>query len=81
MATSTSEVEPLPARRLPAPAVLLVLLGGVLYTVGMVVMVSGRPRLWPRVFSSHEVFHVLVVAASSVHFAAIARYVTGYGAA
>lgn len=66
------------ASRLPWPAILLVVLGGVFYTVGMVVMVTGRPRLWPQVFSSHEVFHVLVVAASSVHFAAIARYVSVY---
>jgi len=69
------------ARRLPWPSIMLIALGGVLYTVGMVVMVTGRPRLWPRLFSSHEVFHVLVVAASSVHFAAIARYVAGYGVA
>jgi hemolysin III len=69
------------AHRLPWPAILLVVLGGILYTTGMVVMVIGRPRLWPRVFSSHEVFHLLVVAASSVHFAAIAGYVAGHGAA
>jgi len=69
------------ADRLPWPAIMLIVMGGVFYTVGMVVMVTGRPRLWPRFFSSHEVFHVLVVAASSVHFAAIAGYVAGYGLA
>jgi len=69
------------AGRLPWPAILLIVLGGVLYTAGMVVMVTGRPRLAPRFFSSHEVFHLLVVAASSVHFAAVARYVAGYGLA
>jgi hemolysin III len=67
------------ADRLPWPAIMLIVMGGVFYTVGMVVMVTGRPRLWPHVFSSHEVFHVLVVAASAVHFAAIAAYVAGYG--
>ncbi len=67
------------AHRLPVSAILLILFGGVLYTVGMVVMVSGRPRLWPQVFSSHEVFHTLVVAGSSMHFAAIAGYVMRYG--
>jgi hemolysin III len=69
------------ADRLPWPAIMLIVMGGVLYTVGMVVMVTGRPRLWPQVFSSHEVFHVLVVAASTVHFVAIAAYVAGYGVA
>jgi hemolysin III len=68
------------ANRLPWPAIMLIVMGGVFYTVGMVVMVTGRPRLWPRVFSSHEVFHLLVVAASSVHFAAIATYVANHPA-
>jgi hemolysin III len=49
--------------------------GGVLYTVGMVMLVTNRPRLWPRVFSYHEVFHVLVVIATAVHFTAVWRYV------
>ena len=64
------------AERLPWPALLLIGLGGVLYTVGMILLVTGRPRLWPRSFSYHEVFHVMVVAASAVHFGAIARYLT-----
>lgn len=49
--------------------------GGIVYTIGMVIVVTQRPRLWPRVFSSHELFHVLVVTASVLHFAAILRYV------
>jgi hemolysin III len=53
-------------------------LGGVLYTVGMVLLVTNRPRLWPRVFSYHEVFHILVIAGSSVHFAVVARYLVRF---
>jgi hemolysin III len=49
--------------------------GGLLYTVGMVFLVTNRPRLWPRVFSYHELFHVFVVTASVVHFTAAYRYV------
>lgn len=66
--------------RLPWTALMLIALGGLFYTVGMVVLVTGKPRMWPRVFSSHELFHVFVVAASSIHFAAISRYVLRYGA-
>jgi hemolysin III len=55
--------------------VVLVGLGGIIYTVGMVIVVTQRPRLWPRVFSSHELFHVFVVTASALHFTAIARFV------
>lgn len=54
-------------------------IGGVFYTVGMVILVTNRPRLWPRVFSSHELFHVFVVAGSAMHFFVAARYVAQYG--
>lgn len=53
--------------------------GGVLYTVGMVILVTNRPRLWPRVFSYHELFHVFVVTASALHFTATYRYVIPVG--
>ena len=62
------------AQSLPWTALFMIGLGGVLYTVGMVFLVTNRPRLWPRVFSYHEVFHILVIAGSSVHFAVVARY-------
>ena len=62
-------------RRAGAGAVLLMALGGVLYTVGMVFLVTNKPRLWPRIFSYHELFHVMVVAATSLHFVATWRYV------
>ncbi|MCB2224668.1 MAG: hemolysin III family protein, partial [Actinobacteria bacterium] len=63
------------SQQVPWTALLLLGLGGVFYTGGMAIMVSGRPVLWPRVFSSHEVFHVFVIAGSSVHFAMITGYV------
>jgi hemolysin III len=67
------------AQRLPFPALLLTALGGVLYTVGMVFLVTERPRLWPRVFSYHELFHVCVVTASSLHWAMMFAYVAPLG--
>ena len=67
------------ARAAGVGAVALLAAGGVLYTVGMVIVVTGRPRLWPRVFSAHEVFHVLVVAASTLHFTATWRYLVPAG--
>ena len=35
-------------------------LGGALYCAGAVVYAIKRPRLWPKVFGFHEVFHILV---------------------
>ncbi|HSJ28146.1 MAG TPA: hemolysin III family protein [Acidimicrobiia bacterium] len=63
------------ADRVGGNVIVLLGIAGALYTVGMVFMLTGRPRLFPRVFSHHELFHVLVVAASAVNFAAILQYV------
>jgi hemolysin III len=52
-------------------ALVLVAIGGVLYTVGAIIYALGRPNPWPRVFGYHEIFHALVVAAAAVHFAAV----------
>jgi hemolysin III len=66
------------AHRAGLALVALIAAGGIVYTVGMVIVVTQRPRLWPRVFSSHELFHVFVVTASVVHFVGIYRYVAPY---
>ncbi len=63
------------ARQAGRGAVGLMAVGGVLYTVGMIFKVTRWPRLWPRVFSAHELFHVLVVAASAFHWLATYRFV------
>ncbi|MEX2424090.1 MAG: hemolysin III family protein [Acidimicrobiia bacterium] len=63
------------ADRLGGNVIVMLGISGVLYTVGMVFMLTGRPRLFPKFFSHHELFHVLVIAASAVNFAAIANYV------
>ncbi|REK21106.1 MAG: hypothetical protein DWQ40_04580 [Actinobacteria bacterium] len=61
-------------RQLGAGAVILLALGGLCYTGGVIVFLSKRPRLFPRTFSYHELFHVLVVAASFLHFLAVLQY-------
>jgi hemolysin III len=63
------------AERLGGNVIVMLSIAGALYTIGMVFMLTGRPRLFPRVFSHHELFHVLVIAASSVNFVAILKYV------
>jgi hemolysin III len=51
---------------------LLLLAGGLLYSLGAVAYATKRPNPWPRTFGFHEVFHTLVIAAALVHFVAIA---------
>ncbi len=67
------------ARRAGTDAVVLMAIGGGLYTVGMIFKVTRWPKLWPRVFSAHELFHVFVVAASAIHWTATYRYVLTAG--
>lgn len=55
-------------------AIAFIAIGGLFYTAGTVVFMAKRPRLFPRTFSYHELFHVLVVLASLSHFLAIALY-------
>ncbi|MFL6139464.1 MAG: hemolysin III family protein [Frankiaceae bacterium] len=49
----------------------LVAVGGGLYTAGALVYALRRPDPWPRWFGFHEVFHALTVAAFVVHYIAI----------
>lgn len=63
------------AERIGLAAIGLLLLSGLMYTVGMVMFASRRPKLFPRVFSYHELFHVLVVAGSATHFVLVFRYI------
>jgi hemolysin III len=45
--------------------------GGLLYTIGIPVLLVGRPDPWPRTFGYHEVWHAFTVAAGICHFATI----------
>lgn len=53
----------------------LIVAGGVAYTVGFPVLLSRRPDPWPTTFGYHEVWHLLVVVAAALHFAAVSNVV------
>jgi hemolysin III len=54
---------------------ILLALGGVLYTLGAVVYAIRRPDPVPAVFGYHEVFHILVIAAAVLQYAVIAFWI------
>jgi hemolysin III len=50
---------------------LLILAGGLFYTLGAVIYSLRRPDPFPRVFGYHELFHSLVIAAVALQYAAV----------
>lgn len=51
-----------------AVGVLLLVSGGVLYTLGALAYGFRRPNPWPRVFGYHELFHLATLAANAAFF-------------
>jgi hemolysin III len=56
-------------------ALILLAIGGVLYSAGAVIYARRRPDPAPEVFGYHEIFHLLVVAAAGCQYTAVALFV------
>jgi hemolysin III len=61
-------------RELGGAAIALIAVGGLFYTMGVFIFVKKWPVMFPRTFSSHELFHVTVILASVSHFLAVYFY-------
>ena len=59
-------------------AALLIALGGLQYSLGAAAYAFRRPRLWPRVFGYHELFHLAVISASVTFYVIVVRYAVPY---
>jgi len=67
---------PLWVGQLDATTLGLIFAGGVIYSIGAMVFIFERPNLG-RHFGFHELWHIIVMLASLLHFFAIVRIVTG----
>jgi hemolysin III len=54
----------------------LTVAGSIAYLVGMLMMIRHWPPLLPRIFSYHEVFHIIVIAAALTHFLAVRELIS-----
>ena len=52
-------------------SLVLLAVGGVLYTVGGVAYAIKKPNPWPGVFGYHEVFHAMTILAAICHYIAV----------
>ncbi len=57
-------------RALPAPGIMLLMAGGLVYTIGIVFFALSK-----RVAHMHGVWHLFVMAGSAFHYVAVVRYV------
>lgn len=62
-------------RALGPTGFVLLLIGGLAYSVGAAVYAAKRPNPVPGVFGYHEVFHACTIVGATVHFIVIAVYV------
>jgi hemolysin III len=66
-------------RAAPPGFFLWLLIGGIIYTVGALMLAAKWPRVaknaLPRVFGSHEIWHLCVIGGSCAHYWAIFAYV------
>jgi len=61
-------------RELGVAGFVLLMVGGLLHSVGAFVYATRRPDPWPTVFGFHEVFHLLVVGGIAAHYVVIAFF-------
>jgi hemolysin III len=59
-------------------AAVLMALGGLQYSLGAAAYAFKRPRLWPRVFGYHELFHLAVISASVTFYVIVVQYAVPY---
>ena len=55
-------------------AAVLMALGGLQYSLGAAAYAFRKPRLWPRVFGYHELFHLAVITASITFYVIVVQY-------
>jgi len=64
---------------MPAGALIWLVIGGVVYTLGAVIYITKKLDFFPGIFGFHEVWHIFVILAALAHFIAIAVYVAPHG--
>ena len=62
-------------RALPGEALILLVLGALLFSGGGAMYATRRPDPFPQVFGYHEMFHTLQVAGTAVFYSVVAIYV------
>lgn len=62
-------------KNLPMGAIILMAVGGVVYTMGAIIYATKIFDFFPKRFGFHEVFHLFIAAGSIVHYLMILIYI------
>jgi hemolysin III len=62
-------------RVLPPGAIIWLITGGIIYTLGAIIYITKALDFWPGKFGFHEVWHIFVILGALAHFVAIAGYI------
>ena len=57
-------------------ALIWIFTGGLFYTVGAIILGLDKPKLFPKKFSAHELWHIFVILGSFSHFMCMYNYIT-----
>lgn len=62
-------------KNLPLGAIVLMAVGGVVYTMGAIIYATKMFDFFPKRFGFHEVFHLFIAAGSVVHYLMVLIYI------
>ncbi|MCG7318227.1 PAQR family membrane homeostasis protein TrhA [Brevibacillus laterosporus] len=60
---------------LPIGAIALIIIGGVMYTIGAIIYATKIFDFFPNRFGFHEIFHLFVMAGTTLHFIMVVKYI------
>ena len=67
-------IAPVWVPRLPGMGVFLLIIGGMAYTIGAFIFAVEKPNPHPH-FGFHEIWHMLVLLGSTLHFIVLVKYI------
>lgn len=56
--------------------ILLLILGGIVFTIGSVFYATKRPKIIPHIFGYHELFHLFTIVGVALHFIVIYQLIS-----
>ena len=62
-------------RAIEINGILLLLLGGIIYTIGAIIYATKYPKICNKFFGFHEIFHLFVIGGSVCHIIFMFKYV------